>query len=361
MKSRKVILPLFLPHTGCSKHCSFCDQRALTYGGGENLQGMNGFREKANKFRVLPDEVAIYGGDPLNLPDLSLKSIISRMEEITMENMGQTFPLRVSATPKSLLAWGSEKLVEWNISTVEVGIVSTDEAVLKRAGRDYSREEAIMALRILKGTGITTGVQLLTGLPHEGRRAFLQTLEDIFREDLDFAILYPLHIFRSTSLGKEFEMGSFTPKPDSYIFNSAVLFVLYCMAFGIKIGRVGLSEIDLNQGDVLYRHSFRNLRQEGEGGALSILVDLILKREDDVGKILISEHLATSFNGIGGRNRDLLMTRHPELDGKVAFHKSAEGVEWMDGTGKIHSLPLNDPLVMGALVTSVLEADPWFH
>ncbi|NIS76687.1 MAG: hypothetical protein GTO00_03480, partial [Deltaproteobacteria bacterium] len=94
---------------------------------------------------------------------------------------------------------------------------------------------------------------------------FKRSLDDLLPLKPDFAILYPLIVFKGTGLEEDYLAERFIPPPEGYILNSAALFLVTCMMWGVHVARIGLFDADIKQSNVVFRTFPGNLRQEAEG------------------------------------------------------------------------------------------------
>lgn len=339
---KKIIAPFFLTHGGCGGKCSFCDQLVIE-GVPEGIEkSFSDFKKRLALYKRIPDEIGLYGGDLLNLDSVMLGSICERIQRKCQFIAGKFIPLRVSASPPALFVHTPEELKSFGVRTIEVGIVSTEEEVLSRAGRSYSPERAKEAVKKALDSGFVTGVQFVTGLPGETFTGFLQTLKDILPLKPHHGILYPLTILKGTITGKCFEEGSFTPFSDSYILTMSTLFILYCFAYGVAVGRIGLHDSTILPSDILYRHGLKNLRQSAEGELFRHIPHYLQKSGWDGNTLSFPERFITSLYGKGRKNIDKILAAFPSLSGGINFSSPDKSLEWKDKRGKVHSTSLHD-------------------
>lgn len=90
---------------------------------------------------------------------------------------------------------------------VELGLQSALPETLKRIGRGHGVEEFDAAAKLLRERGIKTAVHLIFGLPGEGEREIMFTIDFLLRYKPEGIKIHNLHLPRGTRLEGEFENG----------------------------------------------------------------------------------------------------------------------------------------------------------
>ena len=161
------IVPVFLPFAGCRTRCIYCAQTLQT---GRSLQGVRQVLDEAfsmlrarSKRGLEPCELAFYGGTFTALESSAFGFCLHSALE--WRNMGLISSWRCSTRPDCL----DERLLldmrAAGCTTVELGIQSFVNEVLRTSLRGYDAETALKAMEMVKNAGLKLGVQLLPGLP----------------------------------------------------------------------------------------------------------------------------------------------------------------------------------------------------
>lgn len=101
--------------------------------------------------------------------------------------------------------------------TVEVGIESCHDHVLRRINRGHTYAQAEDAIRRTAARGIRLGVHMILGLPEETKQEMLQGAEMISELPIDFVKLHQLQILKDTKMADDF-----AAHPDDFVtFNQA--------------------------------------------------------------------------------------------------------------------------------------------
>jgi uncharacterized protein len=88
---------------------------------------------------------------------------------------------------------------------VEYGIESCYNKTLKRINRGHSFEDAVSALVMTSGMGITTGAHFIFGLPGETREEMLNQVDIISRLPIKTVKFHQLQIINGTAIETEFK------------------------------------------------------------------------------------------------------------------------------------------------------------
>ncbi|MBI5887535.1 MAG: radical SAM protein [Deltaproteobacteria bacterium] len=268
-KKKRLIIPIFIPFAGCPSRCVFCDQEGIT-GKGQmpsagdvtrviesHLASWKGSGEK---------EAAFYGGTFTALPVETQR----RYLEVAFGYVrsGGLDSLRVSTRPDCVSNETVELLTAYGVKTVELGVQSMDDEVLKLSGRGHGVNDSIEAVRLLKEHGLTVGLQFMPGLPGDTEAAIIKTAEEMIALRPAFARVYPALVLKGTALHRMYLDGQYSPWPlDEMVKICERILTLFNQA-GIPIVRMGLqptTELRESIVDGPYHPSFRqlvdNLRQ----------------------------------------------------------------------------------------------------
>lgn len=80
--------------------------------------------------------------------------------------------IRLSTRPDCINGPVLTLLKRMGVSTVELGVQSLDEEVLRQAGRGHTAQDAAEAVRQLREAGFRVGLQFMIGLPGRPMRRF---------------------------------------------------------------------------------------------------------------------------------------------------------------------------------------------
>lgn len=88
--------------------------------------------------------------------------------------------------------------------TLEIGIESCHEHVLRRINRGHTFAQAEVAIHRTAVKGIKVGVHMILGLPEETREEMIQGAEMLSRLPIDFIKLHQLQILKGTRMADDY-------------------------------------------------------------------------------------------------------------------------------------------------------------
>ena len=250
-----LVIPIFIPHQGCPHRCLFCNQQPIT---GVTEQAPAGdIREaiastielwiKRSPRQGRRVQVAFYGGSFTGLPRGQQHDLLSTVTPFIRR--GQVDGIRLSTRPDYVDDDTPAFLLSLGVETVELGVQSMEEAVLKHSQRGHDVDQIASAIAILKEAGLTTGTQLMLGLPGETTASACAGARRLASLRPDFARLYPVLVIRGSGLEGWYRQGRYRPLS---LWRAVVLagrLTLILAQQGIKVVRTGLqpsAELEAN-------------------------------------------------------------------------------------------------------------------
>lgn len=219
MEDRRFIIPIFISHFGCPHRCVFCDQNQIARPAstfptseeiGEEIERYLRFgTRKRKQHRTV--QVAFYGGSFTALPLPIQKELLCSAAPFLEK--GLIHSLRLSTRPDSISPECLEILTAHKVATVELGVQSMDDEVLRISQRGYGKQVVIKAVRALLQKNFEVGIQLMIGLPGESSQRFTATVEAVIELKPHFVRLYPTLVIKGTLLERWFQQGFYRPLP----------------------------------------------------------------------------------------------------------------------------------------------------
>lgn len=211
------IIPLFIPQRGCPNQCIYCDQKAATGIISAPYPEDSAFPETIRKwisYKKIPPipsqtQIAFYGGSFTSLPLQEQSRLLNLVRPFILSNTVGS--LRVSARPDSFTDEILTLLWDSGVRTVELGVQSLDEEVLRLSGRGYKSETVGRSVELLRSRGFEIGIQLMPGLPGDSLETFLKTVEETVRLRPTFTRIYPVLVLKGTPLEGLYLKGIYTP------------------------------------------------------------------------------------------------------------------------------------------------------
>lgn len=246
---KHINIPVFVPHLGCPHTCVFCDQRTIT---GQKDAGPDAVDEAVR--RVLPGghdagkaekaerEIAFFGGSFTAIGKERMTAFLDRAEAYV--GRGLVSSIRLSTRPDAIDPAILTLLSAYSVKTIELGVQSTDPAVLAASERGHTAADSERAFRLIASRGFTPVGQMMLGLPASDFDAEEKTARDIIAWGAKEVRIYPTVVFAETKLAKAFAAGLYCPlPPDEAAWRAARLLMLFERA-GVKVLRIGLCETD---------------------------------------------------------------------------------------------------------------------
>lgn len=242
-KRNTFVVPLFIPFKGCPFRCIYCRQEAIT-----GIEDAPPFEEierilsesiSSKRFKEATDrEIAFFGGTftglGINDMELFLKIANKFIEE------GYFNSIRISTRPDYIDYEILDFLKSNNVRTIEIGVQSFDDKVLKATRRGYTKEVVIKTAKAIKERGLRLGIQLMLGLPRETRESFYHGIKDTIALKPDFVRLYPTVVLKGTKLELLYESGEYIPLDFDQAIELASTAISEFEEQGITVIRVGL-------------------------------------------------------------------------------------------------------------------------
>lgn len=302
---KPLVIPIFIPHSGCPHQCAFCNQSIITE---KNRRYIIPSDEEIQKvveeflaYRGKREEVqlAFFGGNFLGLQPDEITLLLSSAQRLA--DRGKIDSVRFSTRPDTITKERLELIAPYPVSTIEIGVQSMSDQVLKMARRGHTAEDTIKAVRILKefdrsglytkssvknlttthsngqiGKKFITGMQMMVGLPSEyadniagcDKARFTDNIDEVqfkdgieaaqFKYDIltaqkiaefkpDFVRIYPLIVLEGSLIARWYRAGRYKPiSLDECVQLVKKIFLIF-QRHNIPVIRMGLQASDLLQ------------------------------------------------------------------------------------------------------------------
>lgn len=238
-------IPVFITHYGCPNMCVFCNQNKIT-GRETDIQPeeIKGIIEEY--LGTLPKdsvkEVAFFGGTftaiSLPLQKLFLAQVKNYIDK------GLISGIRLSTRPDNINREILDVLKEYGVTTIELGVQSLDDEVLKLSERGYKKEEVERASSLIKEYNINLGIQVMPGLPGSSFENDNETIDKVIKIKPNFVRIYPTLVVSDTKLEKMYNKGIFKPLSLDEAIKLSSILIAKVELNDIGIIRVGLQPSD---------------------------------------------------------------------------------------------------------------------
>lgn len=242
-----LVIPIFIPHLGCPHHCAFCNQSIITQKN-SCLPSEDHIRETILEFLRYRGqreqvELAFYGGNFLGLESDDIKKLFDCIEPFFLD--GTIHEIRFSTRPDTITQTMLELIKPYQVRTVELGVQSMNNSVLKQNHRGHTRQDTIVAVEHLKRSGYKTGVQVMVGLPGDTEVSLMDSTRMVADLKPDYARIYPLLVLSGSQVERWYRKGEYTPLTlDASIGLSARMIHIF-QKRDVRVIRVGLQASDM--------------------------------------------------------------------------------------------------------------------
>lgn len=206
-------IPLFVPHKGCPNDCVFCNQKRITAQINPVTADMV---EKTieEHLKTLPKdafiEAAFFGGSFTGIPLDEQAALLGVAKKYY--DAGEISGIRLSTRPDYINKEILDLLKSKSVTTIELGVQSLDEEVLRLSNRGHNKEVVFLASELIKNYGFSLGLQMMTGLPGDTFRKSVKTAEEFIRIKPDFVRIYPTLVIKDTKLSDMYYSGAYIPQ-----------------------------------------------------------------------------------------------------------------------------------------------------
>jgi histone acetyltransferase (RNA polymerase elongator complex component) len=208
-----LVIPIFIPHSGCPHQCAFCNQAIITSQKrclpssqeiDKIIDQYLGYR--AHRSRV---ELAFFGGTFLGLPDPEIVRLLEKIAPYIESH--SIHGIRCSTRPDTISQQKLDLIAPYGVTLVELGVQSMSDAVLKRVNRGHTRLHTCQAIGLLKEYKLKVGVQVMVGLPGDTEEQLLESTRQLADLAPDVARIYPLMVLEGSLLAQWYQDGRYFP------------------------------------------------------------------------------------------------------------------------------------------------------
>ena len=210
---KQYIIPIFVPHLGCPNDCIFCNQKSIS------VQKSNMTKEKAkeiieNYLKSIDKENAqieidFFGGSFTAIEEERQEGLLQVASEFVKS--GQVSSIRVSTRPDAIDKNILKRLKKYKVKTIELGVQSSNNYILKRINRGHTFEDVKRAAKLIRWNGFRLGVQMMVGLPESTTIDEINTAKELIKLKPKMVRIYPVLVIKNTPLEKELEKGTYKP------------------------------------------------------------------------------------------------------------------------------------------------------
>ena len=243
---KQYIIPIFVPHLGCPNDCIFCNQKSISG------QKKNMTKEEAKK--IIDDylkniknedaqiEIAFFGGSFTAIEEEKQEELLKLAYEYIKN--GQVESIRISTRPDSIDKETLKRLKKYKVKTIELGVQSANNYILKRSNRGHTFEDVKKASKLIRRYKFDLGHQMMVGLPESTKIDEINTAKALIKLRPKMVRIYPVLVIKNTKLEKEYKEGKYEPLPLVQAVETCKELVEMFVKKKIDVIRVGLQNTD---------------------------------------------------------------------------------------------------------------------
>ncbi len=243
---KQYIIPIFVPHLGCPNNCIFCNQKSIS-GQKKNMTKQEAKKIIDDYLSSIKDEeaqveIAFYGG--------SFTAIETDLQEELLEaayqyiEQGKVESIRISTRPDCINKEILKRLKKYKVKTIELGVQSANDYILKRTNRGHTFADVKKASRMIRWNGFKLGHQMMVGLPESTRIDEMNTAKALIKLKPKMIRIYPVLVVKNTQLERDYQEGRYDPLPLVQAVEICKELVRMFADKKIEIIRVGLQNTD---------------------------------------------------------------------------------------------------------------------
>lgn len=310
---KQYIIPIFVPHLGCPNDCVFCNQKSIS---GESKQvtkeDVKKIIEEHLKY-VKEDskvEVAFFGGSFTGIEEAKQEELLSAAYEYIKQK--KIASIRISTRPDYINKKILKRLKKYKVKTIELGVQSANDYILKKAGRGHTFKDVIKASKLIRWYGFDLGHQMMVGLPESTAVDEINTAKQLIKLKPKMVRIYPVLVIKNTKLEKDYRDGKYKPLTVTQAVEICKELVKLFAKKNIEVIRIGLQPTDTitnpesEKSEVVsgpFHPAFRQLVESGMW--YDVIVEKIKQLNTKVKEVVVTVNPADVNNVIGQRRDNI--------------------------------------------------------
>ena len=310
---KQYIIPIFVPHLGCPNDCVFCNQKSIS---GQKKQvtkeDVKNIIEEHLKY-IKKDskvEVAFFGGSFTGIEEEKQEELLAAAYEYIKQKKVDS--IRISTRPDYIDKKILKRLKKYKVKTIELGVQSANDYILKKAGRGHTFEDVVKASKLIRWYGFDLGHQMMVGLPESTTVDEINTAKQLIKLKPKMVRIYPVLVIKNTKLEKDYNDGKYKPLTVTQAVEVCKELVKLFVKKHIEVIRIGLQPTDTitnpedEKSEVVagpFHPAFRQLVESGMW--YDVIVEKIKQLNTKVKEVVVTVNPADVNNVIGQRKDNI--------------------------------------------------------
>ena len=310
---KQYIIPIFVPHLGCPNDCVFCNQKSIS-GQAKQVtkEDVKNIIEEHLKY-IKKDskvEVAFFGGSFTGIEEAKQEELLSTAYEYIKQKKVDS--IRISTRPDYIDKKILKRLKKYKVKTIELGVQSANDYILKKAGRGHTFEDVVKASKLIRWYGFDLGHQMMVGLPESTTVDEINTAKQLIKLKPKMVRIYPVLVIKNTKLEKDYNDGKYKPLTVTQAVEVCKELVKLFVKKHIEVIRIGLQPTDTitnpdnDKSEVVagpFHPAFRQLVESGMW--YDVIVEKIKQLNTKVKEVVVTVNPADVNNVIGQRKDNI--------------------------------------------------------
>lgn len=310
---KQYIIPIFVPHLGCPNDCVFCNQKSIS-GQAKQVtkEDVKNIIEEHLKY-IKKDskvEVAFFGGSFTGIEEEKQEELLSTAYEYIKQKKVDS--IRISTRPDYIDKKILKRLKKYKVKTIELGVQSANDYILKKAGRGHTFEDVVKASKLIRWYGFDLGHQMMVGLPESTTVDEINTAKQLIKLKPKMVRIYPVLVIKNTKLEKDYNDGKYKPLTVIQAVEVCKELVKLFVKKHIEVIRIGLQPTDTitnpdnDKSEVVagpFHPAFRQLVESGMW--YDVIVEKIKQLNTKVKEVVVTVNPADVNNVIGQRKDNI--------------------------------------------------------
>lgn len=243
---KEYIIPIFVPHLGCPNDCTFCNQKSIS--GEQKMITTEDIKKTIDFFlsnikeKDSYKEVAFFGGSftgiEYDTQEKFLKTVYKYIQEKKIDSV------RVSTRPDYINKNILKLLKKYKVKTIELGVQSANDYILKKIGRGHTFEDVKKASKMIRWHGFRLGHQMMVGLPDSTKIDDINTAKQLIKLKPKIVRIYPVLVVKGTQLEQDYLNGDYEPITLVQAVETCKELVAMFNKKNIEVIRIGLQTTD---------------------------------------------------------------------------------------------------------------------
>lgn len=310
---KQYIIPIFVPHLGCPNDCVFCNQKSIS-GQAKQVtkEDVKNIIEEHLKY-IKKDskvEVAFFGGSFTGIEEAKQEELLSAAYEYIKQKKVDS--IRISTRPDYIDKKILKRLKKYKVKTIELGVQSANDYILKKVGRGHTFEDVVKASKLIRWHGFDLGHQMMVGLPESTTVDEINTAKQLIKLKPKMVRIYPVLVIKNTKLEKDYNEGKYKPLTVTQAVEVCKELVKLFVKKHIEVIRIGLQPTDTitnpdnDKSEVVagpFHPAFRQLVESGMW--YDVIVEKIKQLNTKVKEVVVTVNPADVNNVIGQRKDNI--------------------------------------------------------